>query len=100
MFLAICIHQFGWLLERGGNILTLHQKEGGTQKEGGFPQKKRGVLTLEKTMLIFWIKSQSCVTYKSIVFKRAFNVVLSLPKTIKQLLQVSLFLLLSGISLK
>ena len=51
-------------------------------------------------MLIFWIKSQSRVTYKTIVFKRAFNVVLSLPKTIKQLLQVSLFLLLSGISLK
>ena len=51
-------------------------------------------------MLIFWIKSQSRVTYKTIAFERAFNVVLSLPKTIKQLLQVSLFLLLSGISLK
>ena len=36
------MHQFGWPLERGGNILTLHQKEEGTQKEGGFPQKKGG----------------------------------------------------------
>ena len=37
------MHQFEWLLERGGNFFNLLQKEGGTQKGGeGFPQKRVG----------------------------------------------------------
>ena len=50
MFLTIYMHQFEWLLERGGNFFNLLQKEGGTQKGGGLPQK-RGVPTLEETMI-------------------------------------------------
>ena len=34
VFLAVYMHQFGWLSERGGNLLNLLQKEVGTQKEG------------------------------------------------------------------
>ena len=44
VFLTIYMHQFGWLSESGGIILNLLQKEGGTQKGGGFP-------TPEETML-------------------------------------------------
>ena len=36
------MNQFGWLSERGRNFLNLLQKEGGTQKGGGFPQKRGG----------------------------------------------------------
>ena len=50
--------------------------------------------------LLFWIKSQSSVAYKSVICKRAFNVVLRLLKMKKQLCHVSLFLCLSGISLE
>ena len=34
------MHQFGRLSERGGNLLNLFQKEGGTQKGGGVPSEK------------------------------------------------------------
>ena len=34
------MHQFGWLSERGGNFLNLLQKEGGTEKGWGVPQKR------------------------------------------------------------
>ena len=45
------MHQFGWLSERGGNFLDLLQKERGTQKGGGVPQKRGGgVPTLEETV--------------------------------------------------
>ena len=43
----VCMHQFGWLSERGGNFLNLFQKECGTQK-GWVPSEKGGVTTLEK----------------------------------------------------
>ena len=39
MFLTSCMHQFGWLTERGGNFLNLLKKEGGTQK-GEVPSEK------------------------------------------------------------
>ena len=36
------MYQFGWLSERGGNFLNLHQKEGSTQKGEGVPSEKGG----------------------------------------------------------
>ena len=38
------MHQFGWLLERGGNFFNLLPKEGvpPQKKGGGFPQKRGG----------------------------------------------------------
>ena len=52
-FHTICMHQFGWLSERGGKFLNLLQKEG-VPRKWGFPQKKgvgwaSGVPTLEET---------------------------------------------------
>ena len=56
VFHTVCMHQFGWLLERRGNFSNLLQKEGGTQKGGGVLQK-RGIPTLEETVgqcIYFW----------------------------------------------
>ena len=38
----VCMHQFGWLSERGGNFLNLFQKECGTQK--GWVRSEKGGL--------------------------------------------------------
>ena len=45
------MHQFGWLSERGGNVLNLLQKEWGTKKgEGGEGSLRKGdVPPLEET---------------------------------------------------
>ena len=45
----MCTNLYGSQKE-GGNFFNLLQKEGGTQKGGGFPQKRRGP-TLEKNVL-------------------------------------------------
>ena len=54
VFLSIYMHQFRWLSERGGNVLNLLQKEGGTQRgmgsseKGGFqPRRKLDFRNLE-----------------------------------------------------
>ena len=43
------MQQFGWLSERGGNLLNLLQKEEGSLGKGG-----GGVPTLEETVIILW----------------------------------------------
>ena len=42
VFHTICMHQFGSLSERGGNVLNLLQKEGVPRKGGGSPSEKGG----------------------------------------------------------
>ena len=37
VFLTICMHQFGWISERGGNFLNLLQKEGGSLRKRELP---------------------------------------------------------------
>ena len=46
------MHQFGWLLERGGNFFNLLPKEGVPPKKGGGGSLRKGeVPTLEETMM-------------------------------------------------
>ena len=45
----VCMHQFGWLSERGGNFLNLFQKECGTQK-GWVPSEKGGGYNLREKL--------------------------------------------------
>ena len=52
-----CMHQFGWLSERGGNFLNLLQKEQvprkGTVYRGRFPQKRK-LCTVSRVIILFY----------------------------------------------
>ena len=51
VFHTICMHQFGWLSERGGNFLNLLQKEGVPRK--GLASEKGGSNPVENCAVCF-----------------------------------------------